>query len=271
MTDVAKLVERLGLGFTLRGRCEGGMQGGAWLLERDDGTRAVLKLCGNQLAPRIVGLHAVVDRLRRAGYPTPAWLASGMAEDGIAYHVADFVPGAPSTPLTPAKTRLLLEVLETQAGLDPCPERDWSAHVAHPDPSQVPLSLVAAFTRLAAKAGPVTLPRGDLVHGDFNSCNIFVYEERVTGIIDVEALGSGSRVIDYAWLLREAYLQNYGPEVIAMIRLAGEAVAGPAALIACMAATVYDIVRFKLRHQPDTMEEVIAGLHLLATDLADGL
>jgi hypothetical protein len=265
---VWQLVTSLDIGFTVRGRCAGGMQGGAWLLADGRGRQAVLKVCRNALAPRIPGLRDVVARLRASGYPTPAWLASGLTLDGSAYHIADFVPGTSSTPLTAAKARLLIEVLERHAGLDPDPARNWSDYVLRPDPAQVPSCLVDSYLDLMRAAGPVRLPSGDLVHGDFNSCNIFLHESAVSGVIDVEALGSGTRAVDYAWLLREAYVEGYGPEVITMIRRAGEAVAGPQGLAVCMAATVFDIVRFKLRHQPDRMDEVVARLQQLAQELA---
>jgi aminoglycoside phosphotransferase (APT) family kinase protein len=266
--DVGHLVGNLRAGFTVRGRCVGGMQGGAWLLERGQG-RAVLKVCRNaSLAPRILKLKDVVARLRSFGYPTPAWLASGPTGDGSSYYIADFVPGIASTPLTAAKTRLLIETLESQAGLDPDPAHNWSDYVLRPDPAGVPAALADTYLGLMRAAGQVRLPRADLVHGDFNSCNIFLHDSAVSGVIDVEALGSGTRAVDYAWLLREAYVEDYGQEVIAMIRSAGERVAGPRVLAVCMAATVFDIVRFKLRHQPAQMGQVVARLQQLGDDLA---
>jgi len=264
---VMRLLTQLDMGLSLRGRCAGGMRGGAWLVADGHGRLAVLKVCHNDLAPRVPVLREVVGRLRSAGYPTPEWLASGLSADGFGYWIADHVPGRASTPLTPGKTRLLLEVLESQAGLDPDPSRNWSEYVLRPDPAHVPGPVVDSYLALFEQAGPVHLPSGDMVHGDFNSCNIFLDSGAVSGVIDIEAIGSGTRAVDYAWLLREAYLENYGPEVIAMIRRAGEAVAGPEALRVCMAATVFDIFRFKLRHQPSQINEVIARLHLLAEDL----
>src|SRR5688572_3749928 len=175
--DVRQLVASLDAGFTVRGRCEGGMQGGAWLLARGQ-SRAVLKVCRDR-ASRLPGLRDVVARLRAGGYPTPAWLASGPVGDGSAYYIADFVPGTPSTPLTVAKTRLLVETLEKQAGLDPDPAHNWSDYVMRPDPTDVPASLVETYMGLMRAVGPVRLPREDLVHGDFNSCNIFLHDETV--------------------------------------------------------------------------------------------
>ncbi|MGH3094751.1 MAG: hypothetical protein ACRDMV_01965, partial [Streptosporangiales bacterium] len=66
-------------------------------------------------------------------------------------------------------------------------------------------------------------------------------------VIDVDACGSGTRAVDYAWLLREAYVRRAEPEAIATIRGAGEAVAGPGVLAICAAATAFDITRFLRR------------------------
>lgn len=112
------------------------------------------------------------------------------------------------------------------------------------------------------------LPGGDLVHGDFNTCNVLLDQGRVSAVIDVEELGSGTRVIDYACLLREAYVERYDDEVRLVLRRAGEAIAGPGALAVCAAATAFHIVKFKLRFQPDRIASTLAGLHQLADDLA---
>jgi hypothetical protein len=282
---VDELNQTHGLRLVLRQRCNGGLQGGAWMLAEPTGRPVVLKWSRNGPTARPHRLVDTIARIRAAGYPTPGWLASGTTTAGLSYHVQDFVTGQPSTPLTVGKTRLLLEVLERQAGLDPEPARDWSPYVTSialedPDDGPRPVlwnlgppgrDLIAHYDRLLATFGPIQLPTGDMVHGDFNSCNIMLHEDRVSGVIDVEALGSGTRVIDYAWLLREAYVEDYGPEVTHLIRWAGEAVAGPGALALCVAATAFDIVRFKLRHEPSRLAEILTRLHELADDLAKPL
>jgi aminoglycoside/choline kinase family phosphotransferase len=107
-----------------------------------------------------------------------------------------------------------------------------------------------------------------MVHGDFNSCNILLHAGDVAGVIDVQDLGSGTRVMDYACLLREAYVEGYGDEVIRLIRRSGEAVAGWASLVLCVAAAAFFIVEFKLRQAPASLATVVARLHRLADDLA---
>jgi hypothetical protein len=132
--------------------------------------------------------------------------------------------------------------------------------------------LLAHFDRVLACYGPVELPGGDLVHGDYNSCNVLMHDGAISGVIDVEALGSGTRAIDYAWLLREAWVVGAGEDVARLIRRAGEAVAGAGVLAVCVAATAFDIVRFQAVHDdPANMPGVLDSLHRLAEDLSKPL
>ena len=58
--------------------------------------------------------------------------------------------------------------------------------------------------------------------------------------------------------------------MIATIRRAGEAVAGPGVLAICAAATAFDITRFQYGYDPDSLPWVLAGLHRLADSLQHG-
>jgi aminoglycoside phosphotransferase (APT) family kinase protein len=283
--EIRRLVDEVnaahGYRFALRGRADSGLQSGAWMLADPSGRLAVLK----QRVDSYVDIElvaAAVARVRAAGYPTPAWLASGRTGAGRSYWVQDHVPGRPATPLTMAKTELLLEVLERQAGLDPLAERDPAGPVtamALSDEDGGPrgvvravgppgTALLAAYDRLLADAGPARLTGTDLVHGDFNTCNVLLGDGGVTGVIDVQDLGTGSRVIDYACLLREACVEGYGDDVVRLIRRTGEGIAGWAALVLAVAATAFFIVGFKLRHDPAAVPTVLDRLGRLASDLA---
>jgi hypothetical protein len=261
------------LEFVLRRRCAGGLQGGAWLLADPTGARAVLKWERAGSVARIEELAAAVALIRVAGYPTPAWLAAGATSAGIAYHVQEFVAGEASTPLTPARAELLIGVLERQAGLDPGLAAATS--IADAALARAPRralhqmgtvgrDLIRRYDSVLDAAGPIALPAGDLVHGDFNSCNILLRDGRVAGVIDVTGMSGGSRVVDYACLLREAYVEGYGAPVIAIIRRAAEAVAGPAALAWCVTAAALFIAEFKMRHEPYRIIEIIGRLRQLA-------
>ena len=279
---VRELNRRHGLDVSLLTRFESGLQSGAWLLADPQGWRAVLKWSPNGSAQRIRDLALIIEGLRTAGYPTPAWIAAGATDAGLVYHVQEFASGRPSWPLTMPKAELLLEVLELHAGLDPDPARDRSAQVAAAarDESEggyrhavrelgpVGGELIVAYDGLLDSYGDVDLPSGDLVHGDFNTCNILLDDGQVSGVIDIEELGSGTRVIDYACLLREAYVADYPDEVKIKIHRVAEAIAGPGVLAVCAAATAFFIVGFKRRHDPQSLDQTFAALHRLAVDLS---
>ena len=282
---IAELNDAHGVAFTLQSRFESGMQSGAWLVVDDDKRPAVLKWSRNGSQSDLPRLAGVVERIRGTGYPTPAWLAVGRTASGCTYHLQEFAIGRPSWPLTVAATESLIEVLERQAGLDPDPSRDRSAQVSRVavDESVGGLrhtvrqwapggdALVARYDELLDSYGVVDLPGGDLVHGDFNTCNVLLHHDAVTAVIDIEELGSGTRAIDYGCLLREAYVQSYDPEVKRRLRRAGEAVAGPGALAVCADAAAFFIVGFKLRHEPAVMMATLDALHQMADDLTDPL
>ncbi|MQA80289.1 MAG: phosphotransferase [Streptosporangiales bacterium] len=287
MSVVEELVAEVGSAhgrrLTVRGRYPSGRQGGAWSVVDGDGAAAVLKWGRDLPAPRMRELAGAVASARAAGYPTPAWLASGVTSGGSWYCLQDVAPGVPSTPLTPATVPLLVEVLERQAGLAPDLTFDWNEQVramvsgADGDGHKRAVralgpegrALVERYDDLLAAYDRVELPAGDLVHGDFNTCNVLLDGGTVSGVIDVMALGVGSRVVDYACLLREAYVEGYGDGVTRRLHEAAAVVAGPAPLALCVAATAFFIVGFKRRHEPDALPRVLTRLHHLADALGE--
>lgn len=283
---VADVNRAYGAQLALRSRFSGGLQGGAYLLEDPDGRVAVLKWFPDpRRLPELQRVAQAVEAVRSVGYPTPAWLVVGATDEGV-YQLTKYTPGEPATPLTLHNATQLVGVLEQQAGLNPLPERDWSEYVTATvldSPAygsrqtlerlgQPGLMLIDHYHWLLGLLGPTSLPTTDLVHGDFNSCNVLIHNRRISGVIDIEALGSGSRVIDYAWLLREAWMEGAGqPDqwaTLAMIRTAAEAVAGPSALALCVAATAFDIAVWTSNTEPADLSRVLDRLHQLADYLA---
>lgn len=270
-----------GLRFTPRSRFASGLQGGAWLLATDDGERAVLKWSADWTLGHLRRVAGTVDRLRDAGHPTPPILATGAA-DGHVYYLQAYADGVPSTPLDTGRTELLLDVLERQRDLDPLLDHDCREYI-RTTVTDVPAgglrdrtaaaapggrALVERFDAMLAGRGHVELPHRDVVHGDFNSCNILLDRGRVSGVIDVAGMGRGTRVFDYACLLREAYVEGYGDDVARRIHAAAEQVAGPDVLAVCAAAAAFFIVPFKQVHQPAALDRTVARLHLMADALS---
>ena len=267
--DTLSLRDEFNLAYTLLRRFPGGLQGGAWLIVDTHGRQAVLK-CGSP--PDVARLAAAIGRVRAAGYPAPAWLAHGVSALGRPYYVQEFVLGESATPLTAATVPLLIGVLERQAGLDPMRDVGWDARISTmafgAELRSIVSGLGAAGAQLVARFDalltPITLPSCDMVHGDFNTCNVLLSDGSVSAVIDVDGLGRGTRVFDYACLLREAYVEGYGQDVTRMLHFAALAIASPEVLRVCVAATAFDIVRFKLQHEPHRISEILERLHALS-------
>lgn len=282
VTDiVARINAAHNVNYTRIGKAAGGVNHGAWILRDVNGREAVLKVGLGRDLDRLRRVREVVGRLRSRGYPTPEWILVGRDDHGDCYQVQQRVPGRPIGRLTAQTASQLVTVLERQAGLNPCPERNLSTfvrdefraasdHIRTLGPE--PASVAERYDLLVERIGPVELPREDLVHGDFNTCNVLAWRGRVSGVIDVDALGSGTRAIDYGWLLRELYVVGVDdPAAIRIVREAGEAVAGPPVLALCVALTAVDIVRWVAGHSPAELPSVTEGLHQLADDLDNPL
>ncbi|WP_392675736.1 phosphotransferase family protein [Streptomyces sp. LN785] len=244
-----------GTDFQLDHRFDDGVQSGAWLLTDGTGRQAVLKWSPDRgWAPQIARAARSVAKVHSMGYPTPAWLAAGVTTDGFGYQIQELVPGRSRSQVTAHEAQLLIDVLETHAGLDPDPQRCWSQYVTGQmtdhreellqgaaETGPTGQQLVNVCERLLAAHGPVALPTGDLVHGDFRPGNILFHGDHVSGVIDIEALGSGTRAFDYATLLSA---HDITPEALEMLCSAGEQVAGPGVLAHCFAHVVLDLTVF---------------------------
>jgi len=246
-----------GTSYHLAEPVTGGFQSGTWLLRdgKNEDAAAVLKWSPNRTrAPQILRAARAVQRARAAGYPTPAWLAAGVAELGFPYHIQQYVPGSSPRRLTVEVAERLVGVLEHQRGLDIDPHHCWSryardrlaggwdhARTAIVDSGLQGLGFVASLDALLASFGQVELPTGDLVHGDFRLNNILFGSEQVAAVIDIEALGSGTRAIDYATLLT---VDDADPAGWELIRIAGEKAAGPGVLSHCFALVALELADF---------------------------
>jgi len=274
---VADINEQHDLQLELGRRCQGGLQGGAWELVDPDGRLRILKWSAQASKFHSAQNAQSVLRLRAVGYPTPEWLAVGTTLAGASYQVQEFVAGQPAE-LSADIAALLVDVIELQAGLAPDTEQDWSTYVTAEafdgglgrtrtflcGLGPAGCDLVRHYDRVLERHPGVRLPDDDLVHGDLNSCNVLMQDGKITGLIDIEALGRGTRVIDYAWLVREVFGTGRDPSIADILRRPAEKVAGPGALAVCVTATVFDILRFIHGHSPDHVPRLITRMHELA-------
>lgn len=282
--EVLQTVNRdCGTEFVLVRRLAGGHQSGAYLLRDPHGSPAVLKWSNVvSWAPQVLRAAPVVARMRSLGWPTPAWRAVGTTVGGLPYQIQDFVAGTAMTGLRAAEVSLLLELVDSHRGLDPDPRRDWSEYAqavvfANRDGFRESVrmagaggeAVVDAFMSMCAPYEGIRLPGGDLVHGDLSTHNVLTVNGAIAGVIDVEAVGSGTRVIDLAGLLREGYLAGIGePAAMQRLRHAAEGIAGPQVLRICVAASVFSVLDFMLRRKPERAAACTAAALRLAGDLA---
>jgi aminoglycoside phosphotransferase (APT) family kinase protein len=237
---------------------QGGFQSGAWLVRDDAGRQAVFKSTPDRAwGEQIQRASRAVAVVRRRGYPTPAWLAVGVTGSGFGYQLQEYAPGRTREYLTEETARRAVDLLEMHRNLDPDPGRSWSEYVTtkFQDEWTSAISEVSATgvagvalaenaARLLSRYEIPVFPHADLVHGDFRLGNILFDEEAVSGVIDIEALGSGTRALDYATLL------DHGPAddtAVELLVAAGSEVAGPAVLAYCLVHVVLDLALFMHR------------------------
>lgn len=252
---LAQINQAHGTSFELIRPLLGGLQSGAWLITDSLESRAVLKWSPEQSwAGQIQRAAPAVATARRHGYPTPAWLAVGSTSAGHGYQVQEFVVGRPHDRLTAGVATKAIDVLELQADLDPDPGRSWSTYLAGQFANQWSSTTASVSATSAAGSALVhacsemlrpyelpSFPSSDLVHGDFRLGNVLLDQDRVSGVIDIEAIGSGTRVFDYATLLDQRHADE---EAVRILVDAGSGVAGADVLAYCLVHVFLDLVLF---------------------------
>ncbi len=157
---------------------------------------------------------AHLPALGARGYPVPAILWHGMI--GSQWHVTvqNRLPGCPLYPLDGPLDEPMLDALlglvELQAGAGiPAGDRDFTGYVANvlfDDWDEV----WADAARACAAAGPLCarlrrwlqpawglrLPPADYAHNDLNLSNILTDGTKITGVVDWDEFGLGSRALD---------------------------------------------------------------------------
>jgi hypothetical protein len=153
---------------------------------------------------------AHLPALGARGYPVPAILWHGMISDEWQVTVQSRLPGRPLVTLDGPVLGEALRLVELQAGAGIADERrDFTGYVANvlfDDWDEV----WAAAPRACAAAGPLCarlrrwlepvwglrLPPADYAHNDLNPSNILADGARITGVVDWDEFGLGSRALD---------------------------------------------------------------------------
>lgn len=144
------------------------------------------------------------------GYPVPTIVWHGPARDQWHLTVQNRLPGRP---LTALDGRLLDEVLalvgrQADAAI-PAGDRDFAGYIANvlfddwdevwADAGRAGGAAAALRARIRRWLEPVwglRLPPADFAHNDLNVSNILTDGDRITGVVDWDEFGLGSRALD---------------------------------------------------------------------------
>jgi phosphotransferase family enzyme len=274
-TQILRSVNRThGTSYTLVGRLPGGYRSGAHLVRDRSGRDAVLKWSPDPSWARHVQRAApLVAAARRAGWPTPAWLAVGTTDEGHLYQLQERVRGLSPERLTGPMARQALVIIDWQRGRAPDSEQCWSAYdraVVYAGGSG-PLDSIDEYSAAGhAFAGTVraalapyhqcTLPDSDLVHGDLSPDNILLDGDRLVAVIDVEAAGRGSRFHDVASLVAHGMLWDGDPDALGLLHAHARRHAEPGVFEISVAAAFITILGSHLsaHDRPDDADELFA-------------
>ncbi len=153
------------------------------------------------------------------GYPASHFLFIGRTLEGI-YSVQIALPGTPIYPLTIALTPCLLALNELQGERALPVQQNWHDEVVrtvlvggegyclHPSlqqHSRETAYLLEELKRVVSAHQHEPHRMKDIVHGDFQSTNILVHNNQVSGVIDWDAPYAGDRMFDIATLLFYSY------------------------------------------------------------------
>jgi aminoglycoside phosphotransferase (APT) family kinase protein len=261
---------RQGTSFRLVGQLPGGTRG-AWEVIGPDGVRAVLKRGRSafEWASRARRAARVSEEMRAVGYPTARYLLVGETPDGTAYQVHELLPGAAPTELTDDVLVAILALVELQAGRGTPPEQDWSEYARSVvfagregwadvlrDHSPETGALLDALNRAVAPHRDARLGNEDVVHGDCSAQHVLMVDGRVTGVVDFDQVGCGTRALDLAMLLGWHHDEM---DERSRDRLDGRImeVAGSAGAAVCLAYQVLNEVAYVAQHYPSGLEQAL--------------
>jgi Ser/Thr protein kinase RdoA (MazF antagonist) len=186
---------------------------------------------------------AKLPLLGARGYPVPEFVWHGPLDGEWYVAVQKRLPGHPVAALTGPLLDALLDLVERQAGAGlPAGDRDFAGYVANvlfDDWDEVwddaPRSCPAAgplCERIRDWLRPVwglRLPPADFTHNDLHLSNVLTDGERITGVVDWDEFGLGTRALDLVVLGFDCY--RVGEQRAAMRMFAqAAAVAGPGGL-----------------------------------------
>jgi hypothetical protein len=185
-----------------------------WLAEAAFGPVVVKAIASPFAGERAAWATAALPVLGSRGYPVPDVVWHGRLNECWFLVVQKRLPGQPLDSLGSATLEDLLALIERQAGLGPVIgawDVSWWVSVVLFEGWESCWDIaqdVAPQTtrRLRQFIGPAwghRLPAADIVHHDLNLSNVLARDGVITGVVDWDDAGTGSRATDLASLLFE--------------------------------------------------------------------
>jgi hypothetical protein len=166
--------------------------------------------CGDGADEKTRWCAAHLPALGARGYPVPTILWQGTITGEWHVTIQNRLPGRPLSALEGPMLEAALRLIELQADAGiPAGHRDFTAYVANvlfddwddvwadaPWASEAAGPLCARLRRWLQPVWGLRLPPADYANNDLNLSNILTDGERITGVVDWDEFGLGSRALD---------------------------------------------------------------------------
>ena len=190
---------------------------------------------GNRADAKTAWTAAHLPRLQARGYPVPTIVWHGLLDSQWHVTVQNRLPGRPLTSLRPPYLDAVLRLIELQADAGiPAGDRDFIGYVANVlfddwdevwvDAARSASAGAELCDRLRAWLQPVwglRLPPADYASNDLNLSNVLTDGARITGVVDWDEFGLGSRALDVVALAFDCALLRDWPTADVLLRQAG--------------------------------------------------
>jgi aminoglycoside phosphotransferase (APT) family kinase protein len=210
------------------------------------GSLVVKARCGERPYEKTAWCAARLPLLAARGYPVPAIIWHGMVRGDWHVTVQNRLPGHPLTTPDGRLLEELLRLVERQADAAiPAGDRDFTGYIANvlfddwdevwadaARAGEAAPPLCARIRRWLRPAWGLRLPPADFAHNDLNLSNILTDGERITGVVDWDEFGLGSRALDLVVLALDC--QELGADAAADRLLAAAASAVGSAGLRCL-------------------------------------
>jgi Ser/Thr protein kinase RdoA (MazF antagonist) len=201
---------------------------------------------GDRAYEKTAWCAARLPLLGARGYPVPAIIWHGMARGQWHVTAENRLPGDRLTTLDGRLLEEVLQLIERQAGASiPADGRDFTSYIANvlfDDWDEVWADaaraggaadqLCARIRRWLQPLWGLRLPPADYAHNDLNLSNILTDGEKITGVVDWDEFGLGSRALDLVVLALDC--QQLGDRATAGRLLARAASAAGSAGLRCL-------------------------------------